>query len=68
MDNEARMELKNLMELNKLRQLIDILQQQLQIQQTEIETVKEIALTAQTRATSHWHFVGTDRTDKTFFK
>jgi hypothetical protein len=40
-----------LMELNKLRQLIDILQQQLQIQQNEIESVKEIALKAQARAT-----------------
>lgn len=67
MDNEARMELKNLMELNKLRQLIDILQHQLQTQQTEIESVKEIALKAQARATSHWHYVGTDTTDKTFF-
>ena len=62
------MDLKVLMELNKLRQLIDILQQQLQTQQNEIESVKENALTAQTRATSHWHFVGTDSTDKTFFK
>ena len=44
-DNEVRME------LNKLRQLIDNLQQQLQIQQTEIESVKEISLKAQTRAT-----------------
>ena len=40
-----------LMELNKLRQLIDNLQQQLQTQQTEIESVKEIALKSQTRAT-----------------
>ena len=40
-----------LMELNKLRQLIDNLQQQLQTQQTEIESVKEISLKAQTRAT-----------------
>jgi hypothetical protein len=61
MDNQTRME------LNKLRQLIDILQQQLQTQQTEIESVKEIALKAQARATSHWHFVGTDATDRTFF-
>ena len=45
MDNETRME------LNKLRQLIDSLQQQLQTQQTEIESVKEISLKAQTRAT-----------------
>lgn len=40
-----------IMELNKLRQLIDSLQQQLQTQQTEIEMVKEIALKAHTRAT-----------------
>jgi hypothetical protein len=44
-----------LMELNKLRQLINILQQQLQTQQTEIETVKEISLKAQTRATVVLH-------------
>ena len=37
------------------------------IQQTEIESVKEIALKAQACATSHWHYVGTDTTNKTFF-
>jgi hypothetical protein len=44
-----------LMELNKLRQLIDSLQQQLQRQQTEIESVKEISLKAQTPATVVLH-------------
>ena len=54
-------------EINKLKALIDALQQQLQIQQTEINAVKETALNAQPKVISHWHFVGTDTTDKTFF-
>ena len=54
-------------EINKLKALIATLQQQLQTQQTEINAVKEIALNTQKKVISHWHFVGTDRTDKTFF-
>ena len=54
-------------EINKLKALIDALQQQLQIQQTEINAVKETALNTQKKVISHWHFVGTDTTDKTFF-
>ena len=54
-------------EINKLKALIDALQQQLQTQQTEINSVKETALNTQKKVISHWHFVGTDRTDKTFF-
>ena len=54
-------------EINKLKALIATLQQQLQTQQTEINAVKEIALNTQKKVISHWHFVWTDRTDKTFF-
>jgi len=54
-------------EINKLKALISTLQQQLQKQQTEINSVKETALNAQNKATNHWHFVGSDRTDRTFF-
>jgi len=54
-------------EINKLKALIATLQQQLQTQQTEINSVKETALDARKKVMSHWHFVGTDTTDKTFF-
>ena len=54
-------------EITKLKQLIATLQQQLQTQKTELDSVKQIALEAKKKATNHWHFVGTDTTDKTFF-
>lgn len=54
-------------EITKLKQLIATLQQQLQTQKTELDSVKQIALDAQKKATSHWHWVGTDSTNKTFF-
>ena len=54
-------------EINKLKALIVALQQQLQTQQTEINSVKEIALNAQNKVISHWHFVVTDTTNRTFF-
>ena len=56
-----------LIEINKLKALIVTLQQQLQRQQTEINSVKETALNTQQKVISHWHFVGSDCTDKTFF-
>ena len=56
-----------LIEINKLKALIATLQQQLQTQQTEINSVKETALKTQQNVRSHWHWVGTDSTDKTFF-
>ena len=62
------MDNNNLMvEINRLKQLIATLQQQLQTQKTELDSVKQIALDAQKKATSHWHWVGTDATNKTFF-
>ena len=62
------MENNNLInEINKLKALIATLQQQLQKQQTEINSVKETALNAQNKATNHWHFVGSDCTNRTFF-
>ena len=54
-------------EINKLKALIATLQQQLQTQQTEINSVKQIALNAQNKVIKHWHFVGSDTTDRTFF-
>ena len=54
-------------EITKLKQLIATLQQQLQTQKTELDSVKQIALEANKKATSHWHFVGTDATNRTFF-
>jgi hypothetical protein len=54
-------------EINKLKQLIATLQQQIQTQKTELDSVKQIALEANKKATSHWHFVGTDSTNRTFF-
>ena len=61
------MDNNNLMtEINRLKQIIATLQQQLQTQKTELESVKQIALNAQKKATSHWHWVGTDRTNQTF--
>jgi hypothetical protein len=54
-------------EINKLKALIATLQQQHQRQQTEINLVKETALNAQNKATNHWHFVGSDCTNRTFF-
>ena len=56
-----------LIEINKLKALIVTLQQQLQKQQTEINSVKETALNTQQKVISHRHFVGSDKTDKTFF-
>ena len=56
-----------LIEINKLKALIVTLQQQLQRQQTEINSVKETALNTQQKVISHWHFVGSDTTDRTFF-
>jgi hypothetical protein len=47
-------------EITKLKQLIATLQQQLHTQKTELDSVKQIALEANKKATSHWHFVGTD--------
>ena len=54
-------------EINSVKALIVTLQQQLQTQQTEINSVKETALNTQKKVISHWHFVGSDTTDKTFF-
>jgi prefoldin subunit 5 len=54
-------------EINKLKALISTLQQQLQTQQTEINSVKETALNAQNKATNHWHYVGTDCTGNPLF-
>ena len=51
-----------LIEINKLKALIVTLQQQ-----TEINSVKETALNTQRKVISHWHFVGSDKTDRTFF-
>jgi uncharacterized membrane protein len=45
-------------EINKLKALIATLQQQLQTQQTEINSVKQKV----SQLGSHWHFVGTDCT------
>jgi len=56
-----------IIEINKLKALIATLQQQLQTQQTEINLVKETALNAQNKATNHWHYCGTDCTNRTFF-
>jgi hypothetical protein len=53
-------------EITKLKQLIATLQQQLQTQKTELDSVKQIALEAKKKATSHWHWVGTDKTNNTF--
>ena len=62
------MENNNLInEVNKLKALIATLQQQLQTQQTEINALKETTLKTEKKVTSHWHFVGTDATDRTFF-
>ena len=36
-------------------------------QQCEIKELKELTVTLQTKVHSHWHFVGTDTTNKTFF-
>jgi len=61
------MENNNLInEINKLKVLIDTLQKQLQTQQTEINSVKQIALKAQKDAGNHWHYVGSDCTNHTF--
>ena len=54
-------------EINKLKALIATLQQQLQTQQTEINLVKETALKTEKKVISHWHFVGSDCTNRTFF-
>ena len=54
-------------EINKLKALISTLQQQLQKQQTEINLVKETALNTEKKVISHWHFVGSDATNRTFF-
>jgi hypothetical protein len=62
------MENNNLInEINKLKALISTLQQQLQTQQTEINSVKETALNTEKKVISHWHFVGGDATNRTFF-
>jgi len=54
-------------EINKLKALISTLQQQLQTQQTKINLVKETALKTEKKVISHWHFVGSDATNRTFF-
>jgi uncharacterized protein YlxW (UPF0749 family) len=53
-------------EINKLKQLIATLQQQIQTQKTELDSVKQIALEAKKKATNHWHWVGTDKTNNTY--
>ena len=53
-------------EINKLKALIATLQQQLQTQQTEINSVKQIALNAQNNVRSHWHYVTGLSTSNTF--
>ena len=68
MYNNIQMDNNNLItEITKLKQLIATLQQQLQTQKTELDSVKQIALEANKKATKHWHFVGTDTTNNTFF-
>jgi len=48
------MENNNLInEINKLKALIATLQQQLQTQKTELDSVKQIALEANKKATNH---------------
>jgi len=54
-------------EINKLKALIATLQQQLQTQQTEINSVKKTALNAVHKASNHWHFVGSGTTNRTYF-
>jgi len=53
--------------INEIKALIATLQQQLQTQQTEIKLVKETVLDAKAKVISHWHFVGSDTTNRTFF-
>ena len=53
-------------EINKLKALIDALQQQLQTQQTEINSVKQIALNAQNTVRSHWHYTNGTTTRDTY--
>ena len=53
-------------EINKLKALIDTLQQQLQTQQTEINSVKQIALNAQNNVSSHWHYTNGTTTYNTY--
>jgi DNA repair protein RadC len=53
-------------EINKLKALIDALQQQLQTQQTEINSVKQIALNAQNNVRSHWHYTNGTTTHNTY--
>ena len=53
-------------ELNKLKVTISSLEQQVASLHSELNSVKAIALKTQSNITSHWHFVGTDRTDRTF--
>ena len=53
-------------EINKLKALIATLQQQLQTQQTEINSVKETALKAQNNVSKHWHYVNGTTTNNTF--
>ena len=52
-------------EITKLKQLIATLQQQLQTQNW-IRFSKTNRFRSTKKATNHWHFVGTDTTDKTF--
>lgn len=54
-------------EINKLKSLIDTLQQQLQTQQTEIKSVKEIAIKTDNNLMKHWHYIGTDCTGNVLF-
>lgn len=58
-------------EINNLKELIVNLQQQLRTQQMEINSVKQIALKAQTDASQaqidalkYWHFVGETQTER----
>jgi hypothetical protein len=53
-------------EINKLKALIDALQQQLQTQQTEINSVKQIALNASNNVISHWHYTNGTTTYNTY--
>ena len=67
MDNNNTMDNNKLInEINKLKALIDALQQQLQTQQTEINSVKQIALNAQNNVISHWHYTNGTTTYNTY--
>jgi hypothetical protein len=56
-----------IIEINKLKELISTLQQQLQTQQNEIKLVKETVLKIDSNVRNHWHGMLDHRTEYTFF-